>query len=125
MVKEFDLKELFSDYETVGVAAGSSIIYRLRYGRDGEGLELGLFHSEDKGDAEYHLNVYEIDKQNDVHDCISFNATALKPRVTQFGIDVIDKDVDTEKIERILKENGIEVVGINNDYGWEYDEYFK
>lgn len=109
MVKEFDLKELFSDYETVGVATGSSIIYRLRYGRNGEGLELGLFHSEDKGDAEYHLNVYEIDKQNNVHDCISFNATVLKPRITQFCVDVIDEDVDEEKIKKILSENGIKV----------------
>lgn len=125
MIKEFDLKDLFADCETINPAQTSNVTYRLRYGRNGEGLELSLFHSEFEGDAEYHLNVFKIDGQNDVQDGMSFDATALKPRITQFSIDVIDKDVNVEKIEKILSENGIEIVGISNDCGWEHDEYFK
>lgn len=125
MIKEFNLKDLFPDCETIDAASTSNVVYRLRYGRNGEGLELSLFHSEDKGDSEYHLNVFEIDKRNDVHNTKSFDATALKPRITQFCVDVIDEDVDKEKIKKILSENGIKVCGISNDCGWEYDEYNK
>jgi len=125
MVKEFDLKDLFPDYEEIETAFPSSISYKLRYGRDGESLMLELFHSEDKGDEEYHLNIFELDKHSKILSKSSFDATALKPRVTQFSIDVIDENVNTERITRILRENGIEVCGIANDYGWEYDEYFN
>ena len=125
MVKEINLKDLFPDCESIGSASMSDMMYRLRYGRNGEGLELSFFHSEDKGDTEYHLNLFKIDKNNDVQDMRSYNATILKPNITQFSIDVVDNDVDAERIKKILSENGIEVRGISNDCGWEYDEYIN
>ena len=126
MIKEFNLKDLFPDCETIPPACDSSVVYILRYGKNGEGLELGLFHSENEGDAEYQLNIVEIDGQNEFIDQTSFDATALaKPNITQFSVDVIDKDVSIEKIKRILSENGIEVCGISNDNSWKYDEYIK
>ena len=125
MVKEINLKDLFPDCESIGAANVSDMTYVLRYGRNGEGLELSLFHSEDKDDAEYHLNLFKIDRQDNVLDMMSYNATILKPNITQFSIDVVDNDVDAEKIKKILSENGIEVRGISNDCGWKYDEYMN
>lgn len=125
MVKKFDLKDLFADCETIPQANESNVKYTLVYGRNGEHLDLVLFHSEDEGDEEYHLNIFVVDGHDEIQDQISYDATALKPRVTQFSIDVIDENVNTERITRILRENGIEVCGIANDYGWEYDEYFN
>lgn len=55
--------------------------------------------------------------------CVRYEA--YKPRITQFSIDVVDKNVDMDKITKILRDNGIEVLGVSNDTGWEWDEYMK
>ena len=46
-------------------------------------------------------------------------------RITQFNIDIIDDNYTSEQIAEILENNGIKVVGIANDYGWNYKEYFN
>ena len=78
MVKKIELKELFPDCKDVGRADTSKFVYIIPYGKDGKALEISLFHSEDEGEAEYHLNIFEIDKDREiVGDIISYDASVL------------------------------------------------
>ena len=82
----------------------------------------------DMEDGDYILYEVQFAKNKIIHKSYSGTYTYVikkrKPRITQFSIDVLDKDVDTDRIEKILKGHGIEVVGISNDNGWDWDEYF-
>lgn len=89
-----------------------------------------------KWNTEYNEDFFELEVINYevkfsqskiIHNSYSGEYTyEIKERkITQFCIDVVDKDISVEKIEKILRENGIEVCGISNDYGWDASEYCK
>lgn len=50
-----------------------------------------------------------------------------KPHISQFSFDIaipVGEDLTLEQVEKILTDNGIDVVGSSNEYGWTYDEYW-
>ena len=71
------VEDIFSDWEKIPRADTSKKVYKLVYGINGEYLLLNLFHSEDDGDTEWHLNFFEIDGKDDVIECHSVNVTRL------------------------------------------------
>lgn len=124
--KTTNLKELFPDWESIEKLSYSKYTYTIGYGRDGSALELRLFRAEeDLKELEYCFSVFVVDKNGDVNDVISFEATIFKPRIRQFSFDIYDNGTNGDKICKILEDNGIEVAGYANDYSWSYDEYFN
>ena len=119
------LKGLFPDCTEIKRASGSQYTHTITYGRNGEALELQLFHSEDNGDAEYHLNVNVVDKNGEnVFDQHSYDATVLlKPNVEEYMLYVKDGCTDATKVYEILKKNGITVKYVKRTALLTNDEY--
>ena len=75
MKTNIDLRQMFPDYKEVPKAECSKYVYDIPYGNDGNYLEIELFHSEDEGDSEWHLNIFQADKNNDVEDIFTVDVT--------------------------------------------------
>lgn len=75
--KKFEIEELFPDWQSIPRASVSAHCLEIEYGKYGEFLQISLFHSEDEGDAEWHLNIITNKINSDVIDIYSYNATKL------------------------------------------------
>ena len=72
--KNYNIENLFPDWQQIDVAQTSVHSIKIEYGERGEYLELSLFHSEDN---EWHFNFFECNIMGDIHEMHSVNATRL------------------------------------------------